>query len=70
MSAGEKRPRDRTPRRDLWLAGPDDDVVYEIDEEAVARLRAVIAAAAPPRPRRRDAVVRRPPHLAAIASRS
>jgi hypothetical protein len=68
MSAGEDRPRDRAARRDVWLAGPED-VVYEIDEEAVARLRAVMAAPPRPRPRRRRAVVRRHEH-AAMASRS
>jgi hypothetical protein len=69
MSAGEDRPRERPARRDVWLAGPED-VVYEIDEEAVARLRAVMAAPPRPRPRRRRAVVRRHEHAAAMASRS
>lgn len=69
MSAPEDRPRDRTKRRDVWLAGPDD-IVYEIDEAAVARLRAVMSAAARPRPRRRGAAVRRHEHIAATASRS
>ena len=70
MSAREDRPRDRTARRDVWLAGPDDEVVYEIDEEAVARLRAVMAAPPRARPRIRLAVVRRRDHAAAMASRS
>jgi hypothetical protein len=68
MSAREDQPHD-PQRRDVWLAGPDE-VVYVINEEAVARLRAVMEAAARPRPRRRRAVVRRHDHLAAIASRS
>jgi hypothetical protein len=69
MTAREDRPRDRPARRDVWLAGPDD-VVYVINEEAVARLRAVMAAAARPGPRRRGAAVRRHEHIAAVASRS
>jgi hypothetical protein len=68
MSGREDRPRDRATRRDVWLAGPDD-IVYVIDEEAVARLRAVMAAAPRPRPRRRGALVRRHGHAAAIGSR-
>ena len=58
MSAGEDRPRDGAARRDVWLAGPDD-VVYEIDEESVARLRAVMATPRRPRPRRRGVAPRR-----------
>ena len=58
MSAAEDRPRDRTARLDVWLAGPGD-IVYEIDEEAVARLRAVMAAPSRPRPRRRGGEARR-----------
>jgi hypothetical protein len=69
MSGREDRPRDRAERRDVWLAGPED-VVYEIDEEAVARLRAVMAAPAGRRPRRRLAVGRRHEPAAAMASRS
>ena len=69
MSGHEDRPPDRAARRDVWLAGPDD-VVYVIDEEAVARLRAATATARPPRPRRRLAVMRRHEHAAAMASRS
>jgi hypothetical protein len=69
MSGREDRPRDRAERRDVWLAGPED-VVYEIDEEAVARLRAVMAAPAGRRPRRRLAAVRRHEPAAAMASRS
>lgn len=68
MSAREDRPRDRAERRDVWLAGPDD-VVYEIDEEAVARLRAVMATPRRPRPPRRGPAARRHEHAAAIASR-
>lgn len=69
MSAGEKPPRDRAVRRDVWLAGPDD-VVYEIDEEAVARLRAVMAAPSRPRPRRRGAEARRHELAPATATRA
>jgi len=68
MSAGDDRPRDRAARRDVWLAGPDD-VVYEIDEEAVARLRAVMAIPRRPRPRRRGAADRRHERPATTASR-
>jgi hypothetical protein len=53
MSGRDDHPR--PGRVDLWLAGPDD-VVYEIDEEAVKRLRARLAPAGRPRPPRRGAV--------------
>ena len=68
MSAGDDRPRDDAARRDVWLAGPDD-VVYEIDEEAVARLRAVMAVPRRPRPRRRGAVEGRPALVTTVAGR-
>jgi hypothetical protein len=65
-------PRDDGPREariDVWLAGPDD-VVYEIDEEAVARARAALAASARPRPPRRGTVRERRERVLAPASRS
>ena len=69
MSAGEDRPRDGAARRDVWLAGPDD-VVYEIDEEAVARLRAVMATPRWPRPRRRGYAAQRHERAPTTASRA
>ena len=69
MSAREDQPRDRTTPRDVWLAGPDD-VVYVINQEVVARLRAEMEMPSRSRPRRRSAPVRRRDHAAAMGSRS
>ncbi|HWM08188.1 MAG TPA: hypothetical protein VNO82_02560 [Solirubrobacteraceae bacterium] len=65
MSARDDGPRDGE-RIDLWIAGPDDDVVYEIDEEAVMRLRDRLAAPRRARPPRRGAERERRERAAAL----
>jgi hypothetical protein len=68
MSAREDQPRYEV-RLDVWLAGPDD-VVYVINHEVVARLRAELEMPSRSRPRKRNAPLRRRDHAAAMGSRS
>jgi hypothetical protein len=67
MSARDDGPRE-TERIDLWLAGPDD-VMYDIDEEAVKRLLARLAAPRRTRPPRRGAERERRGRAGAVRGR-